>query len=280
MSHGRIVPRSLVHATGLDVLPPDRVVERRHDHVVVRSPGSPEFYWGNFILFDDAPGEGDRARWEALFDETFADEPRVRHRAFAWDRPDGRLGAARQELEPRGYRLNETVGLVAEAGAVRPHERGNREVEIRALDTFGDEELWAGVVEVQVAGRDAVFEDEAAYRAFSRRRQAEWRRLFELGRGTWYVALLPGTTEIAGSCGVVVTDGRGRYQAVDTALAHRRRGICSTLVVEAARLSTEAFGTERFVIVADAGYHALGLYESLGFTRRERAADALLLPRR
>jgi ribosomal protein S18 acetylase RimI-like enzyme len=26
----------------------------------------------------------------------------------------------------------------------------------------------------------------------------------------------------------------------------------------------------RLVIVADAGYHALGLYESLGFERRER----------
>ena len=81
---------------------------------------------------------------------------------------------------------------------------------------------------------------------------------------------------MAGSLGIVVTDGRGRYQAVDTALAHRRLGVASRLVVEASRLSSAVFGTERFVIVADADYHALNLYESLGFERRERVAGAAL----
>jgi ribosomal protein S18 acetylase RimI-like enzyme len=119
---------------------------------------------------------------------------------------------------------------------------------------------------------------EGPYRTFTRRGQRELRRLFEAGRGTWYVALLPGTRKVVGSCGIVVTDERGRYQAVDTALAHRRAGICSRLVVEAARLSNEAFGTEQFVIVADAGYRALGLYESLGFEPRERIGQVLLMP--
>jgi hypothetical protein len=32
---------------------------------------------------------------------------------------------------------------------------------------------------------------------------------------------------------------RGRFQAVDTAAAYRRRGICSRLLVEAARRSAE-----------------------------------------
>ena len=133
-----LVPRSLVYATDLDVLALDRVVERRSEHLVVRSPGNPEFYWGNFLLFDDAPGEGDGMRWEALFDQAFTDEPRVRHRTFAWDTIDGALGVAREEFEARGYRLEETIGLVAEAGALRLHGRENREVEVRALDPFSD----------------------------------------------------------------------------------------------------------------------------------------------
>jgi len=272
-----LVPRSLVYATDLDVLALDRVVERRSDHLVVRSPGNPEFYWGNFLLFDDAPGEGDGRRWEALFDQPFADEPRVRHRTFAWDTIDGWLGAAREELEARGYRVEETIGLVAEAGALRPHDRENREVEVRALDPFSDAELWDGVLELQVAGRDPVH-DESGYRAFSRARQVQLRELFQAGRGSWYVALVPGTTTVVGSCGIVVTAGRGRYQAVDTALAYRRRGICSRLAVEASRLSTAAFATERFVIAADATYHALGVYESLGFERVERVAGVSLMP--
>ena len=65
----RFVPRSLVWATDLDVLALDRVLERRPGYVVVRSPGNPEYYWGNFLLFDDPPGESDGVRWEALFDE-------------------------------------------------------------------------------------------------------------------------------------------------------------------------------------------------------------------
>jgi len=272
------MPRSLVIATGIDVLALDRVVEQRGDHLVVRSPTQPEFYWGNYLVFADAPVVGDGAHWELLFDDAFAGEPRVRHRAFTWDRLDGELGAAREEFAGRGYALDEMVGLVAEAGALRPHARENRDVEIQALDPHGDELLWDGVVEVQVAGRDPSVFEEAPYRVFSRGRLRELRRLFAAGRGTWYVALLAGTREIAGNCGIVVTNGRGRYQAVDTALAHRRTGICSRLVVEAARLSTETFGTERFAIVADAGYHALGLYESLGFERRERVGEVLLRP--
>ena len=218
------------------------------------------------------------AAWEALFRDAFSVEPHVRHRAFAWDSSDGRLGNAREEFEVRGYRIDESVGLVAEAGRLGPHGRANRHVEIRALEPFADEDLWASVVDVQVANRDDVFEDAVAYRAFSSGRLARLRELFQEGHGAWYVALDPGTTEVVGSCGIVVTDGRGRYQPVDTAPTHRRRGICSRLVVEASRLSTEAFATERFVIVADAGYHALGLYESLGFERRERAAGVLLMP--
>ena len=78
-----LVPRSLVWATDLDVLPQGRVAERRDGYLLIRSPGNPAHYWGNLLLFDEAPGEGDAARWEALFDEEFGDEPRVRHRTFA-----------------------------------------------------------------------------------------------------------------------------------------------------------------------------------------------------
>lgn len=65
---------------------------------------------------------------------------------------------------------------------------------------------------------------------------------------------------------------------MDTAAAHRRRGICSRLVVEAAHRAAQEFGAERFVIAADPAYHALGLYESLGFERMERVAAVFRPP--
>jgi ribosomal protein S18 acetylase RimI-like enzyme len=264
------VPRSLVWATDLDVLPLNRVVERRSGFLVVRSPGNPAHYWGNLLLFDREPVAGDASRWEALFAEAFGDEPRVRHRTFAWDRTDGVPGAAREEFADRGYDVTETIGLVADPQEILPHPRGNREVTVQALDPAigAGEALWDAVVELQVAGRDDGHE-EKAYRSFARARLEDLRALFRAGRGTWYVAIEPSTGEVVGSCGVVVTGGRGRFQAVDTALAYRRRGISSRLVVEAARRASEDYGAKRLVIVADADYHALGLYESLGFKRAE-----------
>jgi ribosomal protein S18 acetylase RimI-like enzyme len=273
-----LVPRSLVWATDIDVLALDRVVERRGGYLVVRSPGNPTFYWGNFLLLDDEPRPGDRERWEALFHEAFGDEPRIEHRTFGWDRADGVAGAARDEFGEHGYDVEEMYGLVAER--LVPHARENRDVEVRALDPCAgaDEELWAAVAEVQVAARDEG-QDEATFRVFSRTRLEERRRLFGLGRGAWYVALDPASGDVAGSLGIVVTKGRARFQVVDTALAYRRRGICSRLVVEASRHAAEHHGAEHFVIVADADYHALGLYESLGFERREHVFRVCRWPR-
>jgi ribosomal protein S18 acetylase RimI-like enzyme len=269
------VPRSLVLATGIDVLPLDHVVERRAEFLVVRSPSNPAHYWGNLLIFDRAPSPGDAPEWEAAFDEVFGDDPRVRHRTFAWDMVDGTAGAM-HELVARGYRADETIGLVAET--LVPHARANRDVVVRALDPHADEALWEAVIEVQVAGGLDEGHEPGPHRAYTRARLDDLRALFVAGHGAWYAAIDPATGDVAGSCGIVVTDSRGRFQAVDTAEAYRRRGICSRLVVEAASHAAANFGAEHFVIAADAEYHALGLYGSLGFERREHLFGVCLWP--
>lgn len=273
-----VAPRSLVWATELDVLPADRVLERRDDYLVVRSPGNPTHYWGNLLLFDQPPAPGDGARWERAFEAELGGDPRVQHRTFAWDRVDGALGAAREEFTGCGYKVEQSVGLIATTAELRTHPRANREVAVHPLSPLpgGDDELWRQVVELQIAGRDGSF-DETAYRAFVTRRLGDLRELFCAGRGCWYVALGE-HGQVLGSCGVVVTGRRGRFQTVDTAARARRRGICSRLVVEAAHRTAERYAAGLFVIVADPGYHALGLYESLGFRRRERVAGVYKAP--
>jgi ribosomal protein S18 acetylase RimI-like enzyme len=268
------VPRSLVLATDIDVLAIDHTVIRRDGYLVVRSPSNPAFWFGNFLVFDDPPGPGDGERWERLFAREFADEPRVRHRTLRWDRTDGEAGAATAEFAGRGYDLESLIGLVAAPGELVAHARANHDVTIRPLDpaTGGpDEPLWAAVIEIQIAGRDRQM-PEPDYRDFSRARQGELRALFTAGRGAWYVALAS-TGEVAAYCGIVATGDRGRFQAVETAERHRRRGICSRLVVDAAAHAAAAHELRTLVIAADADYHALGLYESLGFRRRERVSS-------
>lgn len=279
------VPRSLVWATDIDVLPPGRVVERRDGYVVVRSPANPTHYWGNLLLFDDPPAPGDRERWEALFATEFAGQPASDHITFGWDRCDGELGAAGSEFAAHGYELEHNTGLVAAPAQIRHHPRANRDVEVRRLDPRpeADAALWDAVVELQVTGRDtARFPAEAPQRAFYTARIRELRQMFCAGGGGWYVAIDPaaGAAGVVGSLGIVVTSGRARFQAVDTVPSHRRRGICTRLVVDGARDAEERHGARQLVIVADPGYHAMSIYESVGFVRAETAAGVCLVPAR
>ncbi|HEX3975762.1 MAG TPA: GNAT family N-acetyltransferase [Solirubrobacteraceae bacterium] len=275
-----LVPRSLVWATSIDVLPPERVVSRRDGYLAVRSPTNPTHYWGNLLIFDDAPGPGDGERWEEVFAAEFADAVRVRHRTFAWDRTDDARGAMDSEFRTRGYDADLSVGMIATPDELHPHPRANADVVVKALDPepgADDERHWEQVLEVQAAGRDPDSkETEEAHRVFSRARQAELRMMFRAGLGAWYVAL--DGDVVAGSMGIVVTGGRARYQAVDTAISHRRRGICSRLLVDAARHTVATYGATRLVIVADPDYHAAGIYESVGFTPVERVCGVCRPP--
>ncbi len=271
-------PRCLAWATDIDVLPVDRVVVRRDGYLVVRSPSNPAHYWGNLLLFDEPPRPGDRIRWEGLFQAEFAVQPESRHRTFGWDQGGGIIGAAGEEFVAHGYQLEANVCLAAPPERIRPHARANREVQVRALDPRpgADGDWWEAVLELHVAGRDAAQFGEESHRVFSRARLADLRVLFAAGRGAWYVAL--DGAEVVGSLGIVVTGGRGRYQAVDTAFAHRRRGICSRLVADAARHAASENGARRLVICADPEYHALAIYESLGFAPVERVCGVCRPP--
>jgi ribosomal protein S18 acetylase RimI-like enzyme len=274
----RTVPRSLVLATDIEVLPEDRIVTREGDHLIVRSPSNPQHWDGNLLVFDDAPQPGDGARWEAAFAAAFAAVPEVRHRLFAWDRTDGAVGAAALELTSQGFKLAQDVGLVAAPAEIVPHPRANREVEIRALDPAGDGALWEGAVTVAVENNAADPSPEPDFARFAGARQAERRARFAAGRGAWYVAIDHADGCVVAGCGIVVTGSRARFQAVDTAPAHRRRGIATRLVAEAAAHAAAHHPITQLVIVADKDYHALGIYESLGFRACERVCQAIRPP--
>ncbi|HEX3617658.1 MAG TPA: GNAT family N-acetyltransferase [Solirubrobacteraceae bacterium] len=267
---------SLVWATDVDVLAPDHTLERRAGYWVVQSPGNPTFWWGNFLLFDDAPAVGDGERWQGLFAQEFAARPEVTHCTLAWDRVDGEAGAAEHELVAHGFELEWTSGLIAKPERIQEHPAASTEVEIRALDPVGDEQLWEAVVALQMAGSREEFRESEYHLNFTRARQGELRAIFSAGRGGWYVALLGGA--IAGSLGIVVTDTRARFQTVDTVERFRRRGVARRLVYEAARDACSKHAIDHFVIAADPDYHAIGIYEGLGFERVELVVGAMRKP--
>lgn len=276
-----MAPRSLTWATELDSLGMDSRVERREGYLLVRSPQRPEHWWGNLLLFEHAPRSGDAERWERLFEAEFAHEPRVAHRTFAWDTTDGELGAALEEFPPRGYDLDRLVGLIATVPEVRAHPRANREVIVRRLDPRpgADAEPWEEVLEISVAGRDERI-DEHDHRAHRRARLQEMRAIFRARGGGWYVALDPATQAVLAGCGLILAGGRASIHDVDTIPSQRRKGICSRLLVEAVAHLAGERAPAHVVIAADPDYHALGLYESLGFRPREHCAGVCRMPPR
>ena len=137
-------PRSLVWATDIDVLAVDRVVERRDGYLVVRSPSHPAFYWGNLLLFHDPPAAGDGARWEALFEEAFGDEPGVRHA-----RSRGIASTARSARRARSSSPGATTSRRPSAWwpsrpACAPPAREPRGRRPRARPAPADGDLWDG----------------------------------------------------------------------------------------------------------------------------------------
>jgi GNAT superfamily N-acetyltransferase len=201
----------------------------------------------------------------------------VKHRTFAWDTLDGDVGAAALEFVAHGYRLEQAVGLRAEPRTLRPHPRANRDVTVRALDPRPgvEEASWVGARELHIAG-DRQRQLDPSYRAFVRTRVDALRALFRAGRGAWYAAF--DGALIVGSLGIVVTAGRARFQMVDTRGSHRGRGIASRLIVSAAADLARRQPVRELVIAADPEYHALPIYESLGFNAVERVSGVVLAP--
>lgn len=261
--------RSLLAATDVDVLSDSAIVEDRGDYVVARTPSNPDHHWGNFLLFRQPPRAGDRERWEAAYLQEFEQGREYWHCALCWE-PAGTDGAAIDEfVDGAGYDTDRAVALVAQPEELVEHPRSNREVRVHVLDPDGDADTWHELIDMQVAVREPAHA-EGPYRTFAEQRMADRRDRFRAGDGAWLVARTP-AGELAASCGVVVTNGRCRFQAVDTFEPHRRQGIATRLVYEAGRVAIERYGAETLVIGADADYHALQLYESLGFVVRERS---------
>ena len=103
-------------------------VEDRGDHLVVRTPGNPEFWWGNFVLFRDIPGRCDVQRWET----TFAHElPEASHRTFGVDGARGEVADC-GEFAAAGYTVD--VSAVMTASSVREPPHPNHDATCRALD--------------------------------------------------------------------------------------------------------------------------------------------------
>ena len=247
----------------------DGEVVDRGNHLCVRTPGNPTFWWGNFLLFQHAPGAGDLDRWMALFDEEIASrQPASQHRTFGVDVRE-RLVLS-PDFAAAGFALSEaTVLTLTREQLLVPPKPMTDGVAFRVLELPRDS---AAVVDKQVEV-DAARYEPVGYREFAQRQMARYAAMQRAGLGHWFglVAQVDGRPVLAASCGLfrdpARSDGLGRFQYVSTHPAWRRRGLCTALVHAVCRHGFEAMDLRTLVMVADPDDVAIGVYESLGYRR-------------
>jgi GNAT superfamily N-acetyltransferase len=252
--------RSLGYRTDLIFPAFEGEIHDRGSYLVIRTPSNPSFYWGNYLIFADPPGEGDFDRWRDLFSKEIGGPPGVQHQTFGWDTTRDEAGAIDPFIEA-GYRLNRSIVMTAQE-PVQP-ERYAAGVVCRPLQS--DRE-WEQAVENQVTCREPEFA-EAGYREFRRRDMRRYRDMVSAGLGLWFGAFIG--HELIADLGVFHTGATGRYQSVQTHPDYRRRGIAGTLVYEAGCYAVREFALEQLVIVAEEGSSPSRIYGSLGFRQTE-----------
>src|SRR5436305_5825965 len=131
-------------------------VERRAGYRVIRTPENPTFWWGNYLLLDEAPAPG------AFHDsvDAFHDEhPTAAHVALGVDSTDGVLHDE-AAITAAGFEVERLT--VMTATTVRPPPRPNRDATYRRLVSDDD---WNQALELQMANNTEF--EPVSHRAFS-----------------------------------------------------------------------------------------------------------------
>jgi ribosomal protein S18 acetylase RimI-like enzyme len=245
--------RSLGYRTDLAILALEgSQVTDQGDHLVIRTEGNPDYWWGNFLLLRDLkPGSG--PGWLASFSAQFPD---ARHTAFGLDQTDS---GSVDPGELAGMTLERNAVMTAAAVHAPPHP--NTGAVIRTLAGDAD---WRQSFELAAAVHAGESGGDEGFLAAQLKAK---RALTEAGHGAWFGAFLDGT--LVAQLGLVTgVAGLARYQSVETHPAARRRGLAGTLVWHAGAAAIAA-GTRALVMVADPDDVAIRVYRTVGFTETE-----------
>ena len=241
------------------------VVEDHEDHLVVRSPQQPDFFWGNFVLVTQEDAVDDARRWVGVFHAAFPDAGWV---AIGLPRMPG----ARDDWSALGLELElDEVLTTATLPRLTPLPPGYT---VRRL---GGPDWEQDLARAAAANERADEHDPTAFLRFARGELQARQELSRRGVGAWFGAFADGV--LVADLGIVRCGRAARYQDVSTDEAHRRRGLASHLLGVAAAWAADG-GCEQWVIVTEATNPAGRVYRSLGFTPDAGAVQAYRRPPR
>jgi ribosomal protein S18 acetylase RimI-like enzyme len=252
--------KSLGYKTDLFFTKLDGQVIDRGSYLVVKTLSNPNYFWGNLLIFDRAPGPEDFERWTALFNTEFLD-PSIYHMTLAWDSEE--TGFIDQFLDA-GFKLDKGIVLTAKQEDMGLPQKHLLDLEVSPAV---EPEDWEETIRVQIECANKSL-SKAEWESFYRAQMSRYRQLVAMGKGQWFCARLNG--RVVGGLGLFTENRIGRFQIVSTHPQYQRRGICGTLVYKAAESAFKHMDVDTLVMVADEEYHAAKVYESVGFKPTEK----------
>jgi RimJ/RimL family protein N-acetyltransferase len=245
--------KSLALKTDLIFTKQDGEILDRGNYLVVKTNSNPNFFWGNLLIFENAPTSGVLDEWVRIFDKEFTDS-RIYHKTFAWDSEE--IGDIKP-FEEAGYKFEKSLVLTTTKVQIIAPKRPNLKISVIPIKKYD----WGEVVRVQSS-------TNPQYANFYAKQALAYQKMVEAGLGEWFGAYLDNL--LVGSLGIFKEGTVGRYQIVSTDPAFQRQGICGTLVYKTAQYAFSKMGIEKLVMVADEDYHAARIYESVGFRPVEK----------
>jgi GNAT superfamily N-acetyltransferase len=238
-------------------------VEDRGDHLVVRTPASPLYYWGNFVLVTEPDRVDDPDHWLRVFERELPD---AAHRA---------IGLVRQPGDLAGWRALdlalESDDVLAADACPEPTPVPQGYLVKQIADTIEWEQSTGLRIQELAEGNPREAEHE-------RNRTESRIAMSAQGHVAWFGAFHG--DRLVAELGIVdCGEGVARYQSVVTAAEHRRRGLAGHLLGVAAQWAADR-GARRWVIVAEDGGEASRLYRSRGFEPTDKGFRALRRPSR
>ncbi len=226
-------------------------VEDRGDHLVVRTPHSPLFHWGNCLLVTDDEAVDDATRWVAAFHEAFPDA--------------GWISVGLTSMPADGSAWAEH-GVTLELDEVLTTGRLPRQTpapngyEFHRLSSDDD---WEQQVIRDLADNERTGKHEPeSHERFVRDQHVPRHEMCERDVAAFFGAFHEGT--LVADLGIVVCGSRARYQNVGTDPDHRERGLASHLLGLAASWAADR-GCDSWVIVTEATNPAGRVYRRAGF---------------
>lgn len=235
-------------------------VENKNDYIVVKTPSNQAFFWGNYIIFKEAPKKGDYKTWCDIFNKEFSDLTDIKHMTFIWN--ENKNPGESQEFTSNGFELEDSIILKANSTSLPGNK--NNDIKIRQIETS---EEWKQVIDLQIITSGEDYNSDE-YLPFIKKQFADRKKMIDAGKGKWFGAFLGDI--LVGDLGIFVESEIARFQAVETHPDHRKKGICKTLVHYVSNYALTKLKVKTLVLEADEDYIAADIYKSLGYCEVEK----------